>query len=203
MTWLLPSAVVVGLLIALGVYLAVLRRVSPSIEPTELVATDAPAPHDKKHAAVYELAFGEAIRSIEKQAEALEHVRARSTQILAFATTAGGILITLIVAGPDHTHGSFWWLLVAGAASAMTVVILTFEIVRPRPFTFRQSAIAILRDYGQKEISEAHYLLAWWLEIDHDNNERTIQRLNRYHLRVMIAVVAEIVAWTALAGTTR
>jgi hypothetical protein len=152
-------------------------------------STLAEAPGDP---AGYELAFREAIRSIELQNESLGGLRSRAATLISAAALVAGFFGPVAL---DRAGSLTWWtaaLLMFGGALGAVYLMLPIK-----EWTISSNTHRLLAEYVDAgcPIAELHRSLAYHIQVDWDRNEEILIRRNQILAFSATCVVAETLAW--------
>lgn len=138
-----------------------------------------------------QLALDAAIRAIDRQALALDGLRARAGTLI-----AGSSLVAALLGTPAIKNDAASCAVVVGFLTFFVVLALALAILWPYQMIFRQSPEVILRnaDKGFDYPTMQRYL-AMNLEGHHDANEDTLRNLNWCVAAGCLFLFIETVAW--------
>lgn len=138
----------------------------------------------------------EGLRAIERQAQALDEVRARAAALLSAASIAAAFLASAALEGGREFEAATW----IGAIAFALVGVETALVLRPiKDWKFHRAPSVLLEGYvdddDPADIDEMHRRLAECLEEDHDDNQPKLDELYRALSFSCGALVVEILAF--------
>jgi hypothetical protein len=155
-----------------------------------------------------EIVYGESVRAIDKQAAALDGLRARAGTLLSAAAVStaflGGQALARnqslrLVSGQPHFESRLDWLAWLAIGSFVAVGALCVLILLGGRWRFALSARLLLEDHVDVEERNSphqlHRFLAMTLEANWDRNELKTKRLYWYFRFAAICLAAEVLIW--------
>jgi hypothetical protein len=154
---------------------------------------------DEERAKVHAVAYEQAVRAIDQQAEQLEHQRARAGLVVSTAAISGAFLggLTFNSGQRDSLTG---WGLAALIAAALGFLVVTLAAVRiwwPARGVFTLNPGVIVQKWADESpatCSELHRDLALHMGAHQVRNKRAIDQRLRWFACALIAFVVELIA---------
>ncbi len=144
-----------------------------------------------------ELAYETAVTAVNRQEE-LAQLRSRTGMLLA----AGSLVASFFGATALGQEGTGAWSWLAVTTFVLSFVGSIYLLAPKEGLGFALNGPRLFEQLKGKRLDQAHLQTAVWLQGARDQNQPIIDRLNRVFAGTCVALVLEVVFWTAaLRGT--
>jgi hypothetical protein len=154
---------------------------------------------DEERAKVHAVAYEQAVRSIDQQAEQREHLRGRAGLLVSTAAVSGAFLGGLTFNSAQRDSLTGWGLaaLIVAALGFLVVTLATVFIWWPTKGVFTLDPGVIVQQWADESPatrSELHRDLALYMGGHRVTNTHTIERHLRWFACSLIAFLVELIA---------
>jgi hypothetical protein len=156
--------------------------------------------YEEELAKVHAVAYEQAVRSIDQQAEQWEHLRSRAGLLVSTAAVSGAFLGGLTFNSAQRGSLTWWGLvaLIVAALGFLVVTLTTASIWWPtKGVVFTLNPGVIVQQWADESpptCSELHRDLALYMGAHQVRNKCTIERHLRWFAWALIAFLVELIA---------